>query len=57
MLNLLQSYEEWKPDSKSKALKDLQWRLAPIKSIRRPEVEGVAEEEGERGQVEGAGGG
>ncbi|CDS00207.1 hypothetical protein [Sporisorium scitamineum] len=26
MLTLLQSYDEWKPDAKSKALKDLQWR-------------------------------
>ncbi|KAJ9479724.1 Uncharacterized protein PHBOTO_003208 [Pseudozyma hubeiensis] len=46
MLNLLQSYDEWKPDSKSKALKDLQWRLAPVKSIKPPEVEADEEEGG-----------
>lgn len=39
MLELLQSYDEWKPDAKSKALKDLQWRLAPMRSIKPPEVE------------------
>lgn len=46
MLNLLQSYNEWKPDVKSKALKDLQWRLAPVKSIKPPEVEADEEEGG-----------
>ncbi len=49
MLSLLQSYEEWKPDPKSKALKDLQWRLAPMRSIRPPEIEeGEEREKGER---------
>ncbi|SNX84987.1 uncharacterized protein MEPE_03696 [Melanopsichium pennsylvanicum] len=45
MLNLLQSYEEWRPDPKSKSLKDLQFRLAPLRSIKPPPVEGGNEEE------------
>uniref|UniRef100_V5EST2 YMC020W-like alpha/beta hydrolase domain-containing protein n=2 Tax=Kalmanozyma brasiliensis (strain GHG001) TaxID=1365824 RepID=V5EST2_KALBG len=62
MLSLLQSYEEWRPDPKSKSLKDLQWRLAPMRSIRPPEVEGdggEAEgqlEEEERGEKVDKGG-
>ncbi|PWZ00261.1 hypothetical protein BCV70DRAFT_200417 [Testicularia cyperi] len=39
ILDLLNSYEEWRPDPKSKALKDLQWRLAPMRSIARPMIE------------------
>ncbi|GAC75150.1 hypothetical protein PANT_14c00063 [Moesziomyces antarcticus T-34] len=39
MLNLLESYEQWRPDPKSKALKDLQWRLAPMRSIKPPPIQ------------------
>ncbi|SPO26439.1 uncharacterized protein UTRI_04028 [Ustilago trichophora] len=53
MLNLLQSYEDWKPDAKSKALKDLQWRLAPLASIKPPPIEGEgAEDEAAMGDRE-----
>lgn len=40
MLGLLEDYDEWRPDPKSKSLKDLQWRLAPMRGIARPKVEG-----------------
>ncbi|TKY84827.1 hypothetical protein EX895_005907 [Sporisorium graminicola] len=59
MLALLQSYDEWKPDAKSKALKDLQWRLAPIRSIKPPEIEAGEEEaeaEGARKEDKGVSG-
>ncbi|EPQ25844.1 uncharacterized protein PFL1_06519 [Pseudozyma flocculosa PF-1] len=39
ILGLLDDYEAWTPDPKNKTLKDLQWRLAPMKSIARPKVE------------------
>ncbi|SPO26721.1 uncharacterized protein UTRI_04028_B [Ustilago trichophora] len=45
MLNLLQSYEDWRPDAKNKALKDLQWRLAPLASIKPPPIEGEGAED------------
>lgn len=54
MLDLLQSYERWRPDPKSKALRDLQWRLAPIRSIAPPPIEeGEVEGEGKRKGEEG----
>ncbi|SJX63483.1 uncharacterized protein SRS1_14239 [Sporisorium reilianum f. sp. reilianum] len=55
MLELLRSYEEWRPDAKAKALKDLQWRLAPMRSIKPPEVEVGGEEEEEEEKVRGKG--
>lgn len=56
MLNLLKSYEQWRPDPKSKALRDLQWRLAPMKSIAPPPIEegeSPEKDRGKEGAVEG----
>ncbi len=50
MLNLLKSYELWRPDPKSKALKDLQWRLAPMRSIAPPPIEEGGAMQDEQGQ-------
>ncbi|KAN0065091.1 hypothetical protein ACQY0O_001587 [Thecaphora frezii] len=45
ILGLLEDYDAWRPDAKNKTLKDLQWRLAPMRSIVRPHVEQAAGEE------------
>ncbi|CCF51954.1 uncharacterized protein UHO2_03983 [Ustilago hordei] len=52
MLNLLKSYEQWRPDPKSKALKDLQWRLAPMRSIAPPPIDEGFDGEDEAGGKE-----
>ncbi|PWN49915.1 hypothetical protein IE53DRAFT_387835 [Violaceomyces palustris] len=55
---LLADYSKWSPNANNKALKDLKWRLEPMRNIRRDFVgHEEEEEEGEEGEEErGVGG-